>query len=313
MYLVTGATGFLGRHVMHVLRSRYGGDRIIGVGSQDYDMTKMSAVSRMFSDIGPTHVVHLAAYSGGIGANRAYPADFYFRNTILTANVFQAAAKHGVKKLIYPIGGCSYPAKAKSPIGENQLWQGYPQAESAAYSTAKMMGAVAAHAYKQQYGLNTTVIIPGNMYGEYDNFHPFDSHVVPAMIRRYYDAMINKQERIVQWGTGEPERDFVYAGDVAATIPFFIESCDDVGPVNISSGTRTSIRVLAETIATLTGFRGEIAWDADKPNGQMVKIFDITKLKSLGVSCDTPLEIGLKKSIDWFSVNYANRGDGLRL
>jgi len=148
-----------------------------------------------------------------------------------------------------PIGGCSYPATAKSPIGEDQLWQGIPQAESAPYSTAKMMGVVAAQSFKAQYGLNATVIIPGNLYGEHDNYQPLDSHVVPAMIRRYYEAKLYGLRRVEMWGTGRPERDFVYAGDVARLVPYFIDQFDEVGPINLSSGTTTSIKSLAETIA----------------------------------------------------------------
>jgi GDP-L-fucose synthase len=267
----------------------------------------------MFDTIKPDVVVHYAAYSGGIGANSAFPADFYFRNTILTANLFDAAAQARVKKLVYPMGGCSYPATAKSPIDESQLFQGYPQKESAGYSTAKMMGVVAAQSYRKQYGLNATVIIPGNMYGEYDNFHPRDSHVVPAMIRRYYEAKLNNAPFVEMWGSGTPERDFVYAGDVAKTIPFFIESFDDSGPVNISSGTRTPIRELATTIAKVAGYDGEIRWDASKPDGQMIKIFDTAKMSGLGLASPTPLGEGLRRTADWLARNYAGRSDGLRL
>jgi GDP-L-fucose synthase len=261
----------------------------------------------------PDVVVHYAAYSGGIGANRTYPADFYFRNTILTALTFEAAARHRVQKLIYPMGGCSYPATAKSPIGEAQLWQGFPQPESAPYSTAKMMGVVAAQSFKAQYGLNATVIIPGNLYGEYDNYQPLDSHVVPAMIRRYYEAKLNGLHRVEMWGTGRSERDFVYAGDVAQLVPFFIDNFDEVGPINLSSGTTTSIKYLADTIARIIGYQGEIFWDTTKPDGQMVKIFAPDKLNRLGLACATPLETGLDRTIRWFTDNYAARGDDLRL
>jgi len=176
-----------------------------------------------------------------------------------------------------------------------------------------MMGVVAAQSYRKQYGLNATVIIPGNMYGEYDNFHPRDSHVVPAMIRRYYEARLNQAPFVEMWGTGAPQRDFVYAGDVAATIPYFIESFDQSGPVNISSGTRTPIKELATTIATVAGYEGEIRWDTSKPDGQMVKIFDTKMMTALGLSCSTPLLEGLKRTADWLARNYAHRGDGLRL
>lgn len=311
--LLTGATGFLGRHTRPILEQRYGKKNVIGVNSAHYDLMDPAAVKRMFDDVKPDVVVHYAAYSGGIGANRKYPATFYYNNILLTALVFDAASKHDVRKLVYPMGGCSYPAEARSPIDEEQLWNGYPQTDSAGYSTAKLMGLVAARSYRDQYGLNTTVIIPGNMYGEYDNFHRLDSHVIPAMIRRYHEAKFNGANRVEMWGTGSPQRDFVYAGDVARTIPFFIDSYDEVGPVNISTGSTASIKELAETIAALVGYAGEIVWDASKPDGQMVKIFGVDRMRSLGLSCDTPIKDGLKRTIDWFSANYASRGDGLRL
>jgi len=311
--LLTGASGFLGRHTRPVLEARYGADNVVAVSSSDYDLMDRRAVDAMFEAVKPDIVIHYAAYSGGIGANSAFPADFYFRNTVLTANIFDAAAKAKVKKLIYPMGGCSYPATAKSPIDESQLFQGFPQKESAGYSTAKMMGVVAAQSYRKQYGLNATVIIPGNMYGEYDNFHPRDSHVVPAMIRRYYEARLNEAPFVEMWGTGRPERDFVYAGDVAKTIPFFIESFNEVGPVNISSGTRTPIKELATTIARVAGYEGEIRWDTSKPDGQMVKIFDTQKMASLGLSCPTTMAEGLERTATWLAKNYADKGDGLRL
>lgn len=311
--VVTGANGFLGRHTMPVLRARYGAEQVTGITSADYDLMNRAAVETMFRELAPDAVVHLAGYSGGIGANRAYPADFYHRNTVLTALMFEAAARHKIKKLLYPMGGCSYPAEATSPIGEDQLFRGYPQADSAPYSTAKMMGVVAARAYRDQYGLDATVIVPGNMYGEYDNFHPQDSHVAPAMLRRCYEARLESAPSVRMWGSGRPERDFVYAGDVAACIPFFIESFSEVGPVNISTGSRTSIRTLAETAARATGYTGDIRWDETKPDGQMVKIFDVTRLRALGLSCPTALDDGLARTADWLMTHYADRSDGLRL
>ena len=311
--LVTGATGFLGRHAMSVLTAKYGPAAVRGVSSRDYDLMLPASVERMFEDSRPEVVVHLAAYSGGIGANRAYPADFYYRNTLLSALTFDAAARHKVKKFIYPMGGCSYPADAKSPIDEEQLWRGYPQNESAGYSTAKMMGTVASRSYRTQYGLDTAVIIPGNMYGEYDNFRDPDSHVVPAMVRRYFEAKRKGLEEVVMWGTGAPQRDFVYAADVAQCLPYFIEAYSSPEPVNISSGTTVPIRVLAETIAELVAFRGKILWDTTKPDGQMVKIFSTTRLESLGLSCRTSLREGLERTISWFSENYDGAKNGLRL
>ena len=311
--VVTGATGFLGRHTIPVLQEAYGEQWVRGVSSRDYDLLERAQVERLFDEWNPDVVVHFAAYSGGIGANRAYSADFYYRNTILTANMFDVAAKRQLQKLIYPMGGCSYPATAISPIDEQQLWNGYQQAESAGYSTAKMMGTVASRTYRIQYGLNSLVLIPGNMYGEYDNFALLDSHVIPAMIRRYYEARKAGMRRIEMWGSGRPQRDFVYAKDVARLIPWFIENYESAEWINISSGTATSIKQLAEEVAALVGFEGEIMWDTSKPDGQMVKVFDTTRLKSLGLACETPLRMGLKATIDWFARNYDAVSDGLRL
>jgi GDP-L-fucose synthase len=262
----------------------------------------------MFEDLHPEILIHLAAYSGGIGANRSYPADFYYRNTLLTALVFEQAAKYNVKKMIYTMGGCSYPATATSPIDESQMWQGYPQPESAGYSSAKKMGIVASQSYRTQYGLNS-----GNLYGEYDNFRHNESHVVPALVRRFYEAKLNRLEEVAMWGSGKPQRDFVYAEDVAKVIPYFITNYDSSEPINISSGTTTPIKELAELVKETTGFEGKLTWDTTKPDGQMVKIFDVKKLNSLGLSCDTNIKDGLEKTFAWLSKNYANKSDGIRL
>lgn len=311
--VVTGGGGFLGRHTLPILEQRYGTDRVTGLSSRDGDLTDPRAVQRLFEEHKPDTVVHLAGYVGGIGANRSWPADFFHRNLMMMANIFQAAAAFRVRKLVYPMGGCSYPAQAVSPIGEDQMWQGYPQAESAAYSSAKKMGIVASEAYRQQHGLNSVVIIPGNMYGEYDNFRVSESHVIPGLVRRFFEAAASTVPEVVCWGTGSPTRDFVYAGDVACCIPFFIDEYDSPEPVNISSGTTTTIREAAETIRTLAGYEGTLRWETSKPDGQKFKIFDVTRLHRLGLSCDTPLREGLERTIAWFAKNYSSRSDGLRL
>lgn len=311
--VVTGARGFLGRHVMPILHHRYASDKIVGLCRKDYDLLDPGAVHQMFEDHKPDALIHLAAYSGGIGANRTYPADFFHQNALFVTLVFQAAAEHKVKKMIYTMGGCSYPATASSPIGESQMWQGYPQHESAGYSVAKKMGLVASASYRAQYGLNSVVLIPGNMYGEYDNFRTQESHVIPALIRRFYEARAARKPEVQAWGSGKPVRDFVYAGDVAATIPFFLENYDVSAPVNISSGTTTSIKELTETVAKQLGYTGKIAWDTSKPDGQMEKIFDVSRLHGLGLSCSTPLEEGIHKTAAWLEKNYECRGDGIRL
>lgn len=311
--VVTGSTGFLGSHLLPILVQRYGTGRITALSSRDYDLVDPRQVRKLFQERKPDVLIHLAAYSGGIGANSAYPADFFYRNIMLTVPVFQAAAEYGLKKLIYPIGGCSYPAKAVSPIDEGQMWDGYPQQESVGYSMAKKMGLVASECYGKQYGLSSVILVPGNMYGEHDNFRTSEAHVIPALIRRFFEAKRENAREVVVWGTGRPVRDFVYAGDVAATFPFFIEEYKSSGPVNISSGTTTSIKELAETVKDMVGYTGEIVWDKSKPDGQTVKIFDVTRMKQLGLSCPTSLHDGLKKTISWFAKNYESRNNVIRL
>jgi GDP-L-fucose synthase len=311
--VVTGATGFLGRHLLPRLQQRAGANRVVGLSSRDYDLMDPVQVARMFDEQRPEVLVHLAAYSGGIGINRACPADFYYRNTLLTALAFQAAATRGVTKMIYPMGGCSYPAKAVSPVDESQMWEGFPQPDSAGYSAAKKLAIVASQSYRTQYGLNSIVVVPGNMYGEYDNFRESESHVIPAMVRRYYEAKQAGAEQIVMWGSGSPRRDFVYAGDVAAAMVDLLERYDESEPINISTGSSTSIRELAELIRELTGFPGEIVWDTSKPEGQAIRIYDVKKLNALGLTCPTPLPEGLEKTIRWLAANYDRRGDGIRL
>lgn len=311
--LVTGATGFLGGHLIPLLKARYPRNELVAVGSEAGDLTRLDDAEKLLAKVKPDIVVHLAAYSGGIGANRAFPADFYFRNIMLVSCMFEAAARAKIGKLVYPMGGCSYPATSTSPIDESQMWQGFPQPDSAAYSSAKKMGIVASQAYKTQHGLNSVVLIPGNMYGEHDNYRTGESHVVPGLIRRFIEARDNGDKEVVVWGSGNAERDFVYAGDVAATIPWFMENDGEAGPVNLSSGTRTSVRELAETVHRLTKCSAKLVFDATKPEGQKIKIFATDKMKGLGLACPTSLQSGLEKTIAWYEANYKTGGDRIRL
>lgn len=309
--LVTGATGFLGHHIVPALRRAFPQADLVAVGRRDCDLLQPGAADRLLADIRPDAVVHLAAKSGGIEDNRLRPADYFYENLTINTATFHAAFRAGVKKFLTLMGGCSYPAKAVSPIGEDQMWNGFPQFESAGYSVAKKVILVQSWAYRVQHGFNSVVLIPGNVYGEYDNFNLTQAHVIPALIRKYIEARDRGDAEIVAWGTGRPTRDFVYAGDVAATIPWFLANYDSSEPVNISTGTRISIRELAETIARVVGFRGVIRWDTSKPDGQMDKIFDVTRLRSLGLSCPTPLEEGLRRTVAWFE--QARREGTVRL
>ncbi len=305
--LVTGATGFMGHHVVAALRGAFGDAAILAVGSRDADLLRPGEPDRLLRETRPDGVVHLAAKSGGILANREQPADFFYENVVMNTHVFEAAFRHGAKKFLTFMGGCSYPARAVSPIGEGQMWEGFPQMESAGYSMAKKMNLVQSWAYRVQHGFNSVVLIPGNVYGEWDNFNEREAHAVPALIRRCVEARERNAPRIAVWGSGRPVRDFVYAGDVAALVPWFLEHYDSSEPVNLSTGRGISIRELAGILCRLAGYAGGIAWDETKPDGQMEKIFDVSRLRGLGLSCPTPLEEGLRRTLDWF---LAARKDG---
>ena len=305
--LITGASGFLGKHTVEAFKKNNPDDSITTVDSSDYDLTQQQAVTSMFNEIQPEYVVHLAARSG---TNRTEPADYYYKNLQLITLTLHEAWRSGVKNILIPMGGCSYPATAKSPIGEDQMWEGFPQIQSAGYSMAKKMALVQSWAYREQYGFKSTVVIPGNMYGEYDNFSLEDSHVVPAMIRKLHHAKQNNLPEVTFWGTGKPQRDFVYVGDVAKTLPYFLFDYNESDPVNISSGKWFTIGSTAAVISDLIGYKGKLKWDTNKPDGQMVKIFDVSKLKSLGLECDAPFGPMLYKVIKWYEENYPK---GVRL
>lgn len=298
--LVTGSTGFLGHHLMPRLKEAFPQAELIGLGRRDYDLLEPGAPAAMLKEIHPDCVVHMAGKSGGLITNKKRPADFFYENLIMNTHTHHESWKAGVKKFISFMGGCSYPSTAISPIDEDQMWNGYPQIESAGYSVAKKMLITQSWAYRVQHNFNSIVLVPGNVYGEWDNFNLDESHVIPALIRKYIEAQERGDKTITAFGTGRPTRDFVYAGDVAAVVPWFIKNYDSSEPVNISAGRRISIRELAETVKKATGFTGEIVWDTTKPDGQMDKIFAVSRLNALGLSCNTTLEDGLCRTAKWF-------------
>lgn len=298
--LVTGATGFMGHHIVPALKQHFSNAELICVGRSYADLLEPGAADRLLAEVKPDAVVHLAAKSGGIIDNKARPADYFYQNLVMNTHTFEAAFRHGVSKFLTLMGGCSYPHDATSPIDEEQMWNGFPQIESAGYSVAKKMMLVQSWAYRVQHQFNSIVLIPGNVYGEWDNFNLTESHVIPALLRKYLEASERGDTRITAFGTGTPTRDFVYAGDVAATLPWFLEHYNSSEPVNISAGRRISIRELAETLKKVTEFQGTIEWDTSKPDGQMDKIFAVERLNKLGLSCDTSLEDGLRRTLVWF-------------
>lgn len=299
-FLVTGATGFLGHHLLPILRAAYPGGDIVAVGSREVDLLVPGEPGRLVRGTRPDCVVHLAAKCGGVLANQERPADFFYENIVMNTHMLEAAFRHGVKKYLTLIGGCAYPAAANSPIGEDQMWNGFPYEGSAGYAMAKKMNLVQSWAYRTQHGFNSVVLVPGNVYGEWDNFNVREGHVIPSLLRRCIEAKEQGAPSIAAWGSGRPTRDFVYAGDVAALIPWFLENYDSSDPVNLSSGARISIRELTETVCRVVDYTGEVSWDASKPDGQMDKIFDVSKLHGLGLSCPTPLEEGLRRTAAWF-------------
>lgn len=297
--LITGATGFLAHHIIPSLREAFDAE-FIGVSSKDYNLLNQAEAHKMMKETHPDCVVHLAAKSGGIIDNKERPADYFYENLTMNTTTFHAAFEQGVKKFLSLMGGCSYPAHAASPIDEEQMWNGFPQIESAGYSVAKKMLLVQSWAYRVQHGFNSIILVPGNVYGPWDNFNLTQAHVIPALIRKYIEAEERGDKTITAYGSGKPTRDFVYAGDVARTIPWFLKNYNSSEPVNISAGRRITIRELAETVKKVTSFRGEILWDTSKPDGQMDKIFGVKKLNELGLHCDTSLESGLMKTVAWF-------------
>jgi GDP-L-fucose synthase len=300
--LVTGATGFVGRNLVPLLEQT--GCALITPTRCDYDLLNQSHVRGLFLDTRPELVFHLAGLIGGILPNRERPADFCYQNLLMGTMMLHEARQAGVQKYITLMGGCSYPAHAPSPIAETALWNGYPQPESAPYSLAKAMGAVLAESYRRQYGFNAIMLVPGNLYGPHDNFDLNHSHVIPALIRKYYEAKRSGLDEVIAWGTGRPGRDFIYVEDACAAIVLAARTYNDREIINLSSGVPTTIKELVETVAELSGFEGRVRWDSTKPDGQMQKGFDVTRMhQQLGYHCPTSLREGLRKTIAWFETH----------
>lgn len=300
--LVTGASGFVGGNLVPLLEREDA--KVIAPGRREYDLTVQADVRRMFADVKPDAVIHLAALVGGILVNRSRPADFMYTNMMIGTAVVHEAFQAGVGKLVTLMGGCSYPAAAPNPISESSLWSGYPSAESAPYGIAKASVALLCQSYREQYGFNAVVLVPGNIYGPHDNFDLHSSHVIPALIRKFIEARDGGKGEVVAWGSGKPVRDFVYIGDVAEAMILATKKFDSGGLVNISSGVPVSIRELVETVADITGYRGKVVWDSTKPDGQKFKLFDVFRMKQvLGYECKTSLRDGLKRTVQWFEAN----------
>ena len=301
--LVTGGTGFLGKHVCDKLRSR-GFQEIITFSRKDYNLTKESDVARLFQDKAPIDIVlHLAAVVGGIGFNKENPGKIYYENIIMNTLIQEYSRLAGVSKFVGVGSVCSYPKIVPTPFKEESLWNGYPEETNAPYGLAKKSMLVQSQAYAQQYGFNAIHLVMVNLYGPGDNSNPNTSHVIPALIRKFSEAKEKKYPEVVLWGTGTASREFLYVADAAEGITLAMERYNKPSPVNLGSGQEVTIKDLATRIAELAGFNGKIQWDATKPDGQPRRCLDVSKAeREFGFKAGTSLAEGLKKMISWYDV-----------
>ena len=297
---VTGGAGFLGSYVLEKLRER-GVKDIFVPHIEEYNLVHPDTVKRMLTDAQPDIVIHLAANVGGIGANRARPAEFFYDNLMMGAQLIHESWKMGVEKFVAIGTVCAYPKFTPVPFQENELWNGYPEETNAPYGLAKKMMLVQSQAYRHQYGFNSIFLIPVNLYGPRDNFNLATSHVIPALIRKCLEAQERGEAEVVVWGDGTPTREFLYAEDAAEGIILATERYNDSEPVNLGSGQEISIRDLAELIARLTDFDGRLVWDTTKPNGQPRRALDISRAEEFfGFRAKMPFEEGLRLTIEWY-------------
>jgi GDP-L-fucose synthase len=302
--LVTGGAGFLGSFLVEELRAR-GATDIVVPRSRDCDLVDRQACRRLIAEAKPDLVFHLAARVGGIGANRDNPGRFMFENAMMGLHVFEECRLAGVKKLVATGTICAYPKFAPLPFREEDLWNGYPEETNAPYGIAKKMMLVLSQGYREQYGMNSVVLFPVNLYGPRDNFDPRSSHVIPALVRKCVEAREAGRDEIVLWGDGSPTREFLYAGDAALGLVMAASSYDSSEPVNLGTGQEISIFDLATLIAEKTGFRGRLLWDKSQPNGQPRRRLDVSRARErFGFEAKTSFADGLRATIDYFEENH---------
>ena len=300
---VTGGKGFLGHHLISRLAD-YGCLSIDIADLPQYNLTDPADIRRMFDTTKPDVVIHLAAKVGGIGFNQEKPAELFYDNIMMGTQLIHEAWLHKIEKFVALGTICAYPKFTPVPFKEEDIWNGYPEETNAPYGLAKKMMLVQSQAYRQQYGFNSIFLLPVNLYGPGDNFDPHSSHVIPALIKKCFDAIDNHSGILDVWGTGQATREFFYVEDAAAAICMAADSYDKSLPINIGAGFEISIKDLTELIARLAGFQGKIVWDATKPDGQPRRLLDTSKaLKEFCFKATTDLETGLNKTIDWYRKN----------
>jgi len=297
--LVTGGGGFFGSFVVDALRAR--GANVFVPRSREYNLVEREACRRAVADSKAEIVFHLAARVGGIGANRDNPGVFLFENAMMGLQMLEECRVAGVAKTIVAGTICAYPKFAPIPFREEDLWNGYPEETNAPYGIAKKLLLVQSQAYRDQYGMNSIVLFPVNMYGPRDNFDLRTSHVIPAMIRKFIAARDAGTADVTLWGDGSPTREFIYVEDAVEAMILGAEKYDSSEPVNIGSGNEISIRDLATQIATAVGFTGKIVWDTSQPNGQPRRRLDVTRAKErFGFTARTTLADGIAKTVVWY-------------
>jgi GDP-L-fucose synthase len=300
--LVTGGGGFLGSHLVERLEAD--GHDVVAARRRDHDLTSMEDAGRLFAEARPELVFHLAAEVGGIGANRANPGRYWYANLTMGAHVLEQSRVHDVRKLVIAGTVCSYPKHTPVPFREETLWEGYPEETNAPYGVAKKAVLVGAQAYREQYGLDAVYLMPANLYGPRDNFDLASSHVIPALIRK----MLAGEDEVVLWGDGSPTREFLYVDDCVDGLLAAAERYSSAEPVNLGTGDEISIRDLAASLADITGFSGDIRWDASMPNGQPRRALDASRARELlGWEARTPLREGLERTVAWYRSTQLER------
>jgi GDP-L-fucose synthase len=300
--LVTGGAGFLGSFVVERLREE--GADVVVPRSGEYDLVDRAAARRLLADTRPELVIHLAARVGGIGANRDNPGRFFFENLMIGTQLFEECRLAGVPKLVAAGTICAYPKHAPIPFKEDDIWNGYPEETNAPYGLAKKMMLVQSQAYRQQYGMNSVVVFPVNLYGPRDSFDLGTSHVISAMIRKCVEARDAGREEVVLWGDGTPTREFLYVEDAAEGILLAAERYDSSEPVNLGSGEEIAIHDLAALVAKATRFDGRFLWDTTKPNGQPRRRLDVSRAKErFGFAAETGLAEGIRRTVAWYETS----------
>lgn len=297
---VTGGGGFLGSYVVEKLRER-GCRQILVPRSRDYDLREREAVCRMYRDLTPEIVIHLAAVVGGIGANRANPGRFLYENLMMGVQLIDEARVSGPEKFVCLGTICAYPKFTPVPFREEDLWNGYPEETNAPYGLAKKLLLVQCQAYRHQYAMNAIYLLPVNLYGPRDNFDPGTSHVIPALIKKCIEARDRGEQTVTAWGTGAPSREFLHARDCAEGILLATEQYNKPEPVNLGTGREISIKDLLAMIVRLTGFKGDVVWDTSQPDGQPRRYLDVSRAaREFGFRARIDLEDGIRETIDWY-------------